>query len=112
MHIELVVLDMAGTVVSDDGLVMRAFEEAATAVGVPAEGEQRDAARQYVLDTMGYSKIDVFTRLFGSDGLAEQANTAFEKAYERFIEGGESNRSPVPPPRRFRHCATPGCGSR
>ncbi|SEH53454.1 phosphonatase-like hydrolase [Mycolicibacterium rutilum] len=88
MHIELVVLDMAGTVVSDDGLVMRAFEEAATAVGVPAEGEQRDAARQYVLDTMGYSKIDVFTRLFGSDGLAEQANTAFEKAYERFIEGG------------------------
>ncbi|MCV7282149.1 phosphonatase-like hydrolase [Mycolicibacterium flavescens] len=86
MRIELAVFDMAGTVVSDDGLVLRSFEEAATAVGVPAEGAERDAARRYVLDTMGQSKIAVFTHLFG--GRAEEANAAFEKAYESLIDGG------------------------
>ncbi|EID09228.1 phosphonatase-like hydrolase [Mycolicibacterium phlei] len=92
MQIELAVLDMAGTVVRDDGLVVRAFEEAATAVGVPADGPERDAARRYVLDTMGQSKIAVFTHLFG-EVRAEEANIAFEKTYERFIETGAS---PIP----------------
>ncbi|HEY5844475.1 MAG TPA: haloacid dehalogenase, partial [Mycobacterium sp.] len=34
--IQLAVIDMAGTTVADDGLVVSAFEAAATAVGVPA----------------------------------------------------------------------------
>ncbi|MGW4479979.1 phosphonatase-like hydrolase [Rhodococcus triatomae] len=89
----LAVLDMAGTTVTDDGLVVRAFDEAATAVGLPAEGPERDEARAYVLDTMGQSKIEVFTALFGTPELAEQANIAFEKAYEEFVDGGIS---PVP----------------
>nr|WP_090343296.1 phosphonatase-like hydrolase [Mycolicibacterium malmesburyense]CRL74226.1 HAD family hydrolase [Mycolicibacterium malmesburyense] len=88
MRIELAVLDMAGTVVSDDGLVVRAFEEAASAVGVPAEGEEREAARRYVLDTMGQSKIQVFKTLFGDDGRAAEANSAFEMAYARHLDGG------------------------
>jgi phosphonatase-like hydrolase len=88
MRTELAVLDMAGTTVRDDGLVIRAFDEAATAVGVPEDGAERDQARQYVLDTMGQSKIEVFRALFGSDDRARQANTAFEKAYEAYIEGG------------------------
>ena len=46
--IQLAVIDMAGTTVADDGLVVNAFEAAATAVGVPASGperEQRPAVR-------------------------------------------------------------------
>jgi phosphonatase-like hydrolase len=88
MRTELAVLDMAGTTVRDDGLVIRAFDEAATAVGVPQDGAERDRARQYVIDTMGQSKIEVFRALFGSDDRAREANTAFEKAYEAYIDGG------------------------
>ncbi len=87
-EIALAVLDMAGTTVSDDGLVIRAFDEAATAVRVPAEGDEREQARQYVLDTMGQSKIEVFRALFGSEDRAQQANAAFESAYEKHIDDG------------------------
>ena len=62
--IQLAVIDMAGTTVADDGLVVSAFESAATTVGVPESGQERDNARQYVLDTMGQSKISVFRALF------------------------------------------------
>src|SRR5258705_434994 len=65
--IQLAVVDMAGTTVADDGLVVSAFEMAATAVGVPESGPERDSARQYVLDTMGQSKISVFRALFGAE---------------------------------------------
>jgi hypothetical protein len=70
--IQLAVIDMAGTTVADDGLVVNAFEAAATAVGVPASGPERDNARQYVLDTMGQSKISVFRALFGPVTTASQ----------------------------------------
>ena len=46
-------------------------------------------ARQYVLDTMGQSKISVFRALFGSEDLAQQANAAFERAYEQLIDEGK-----------------------
>ena len=86
--IALAVLDMAGTTVSDDGLVVRAFDEAATAVGVPADGDEHEHARHYVLDTMGQSKIEVFRALFGTEARAQQANAAFENAYEKHIDDG------------------------
>lgn len=77
---------MAGTTVTDDGLVIRAFDEAATAVGIPADGAEREQARRYVLDTMGQSKIEVFRDLFGTEERAQQANAAFENAYEKHID--------------------------
>ncbi|MCP9623909.1 phosphonatase-like hydrolase [Nocardia otitidiscaviarum] len=83
-QIDLAVLDMAGTTVADGGLVLRAFEEAATAAGIPAEGIEREAARRYVLDTMGQSKIVVFRALLGDENRAQHANQAFEAAYDRF----------------------------
>lgn len=92
--IRLAVLDMAGTTVADDGLVVRAFDEAATAVGLPESGPERDDARRYVLDTMGQSKIVVFRALFGSDERARIANDAFERAYERFVDAGDV--APIP----------------
>lgn len=94
MTIRLAVLDMAGTTVADDGLVVRAFDEAATAVGLPASGPDRDDARRYVLDTMGQSKIVVFRALFGSDERARIANNAFERAYERFVDQGDVSAVP------------------
>ncbi len=88
--IQLAVIDMAGTTVADDGLVVSAFESAATAAGVPESGQQRDDARQYVLDTMGQSKISVFRALFGTEELAQQANAAFERAYSELIDEGRA----------------------
>src|SRR6185436_2573080 len=86
--IQLAVMDMAGTTVADDGLVVSAFDAAATAAGLPESGAEREHARQYVLDTMGQSKITVFRALFGSEELAQQANVEFELAYERLIADG------------------------
>jgi phosphoglycolate phosphatase len=91
--IQLAVVDMAGTTVADDGLVISAFDAAAAAVGVPESGDQRAKARQYVLDTMGQSKISVFRALFGSEDVARQANAAFEAAYEKLID--EGNATPI-----------------
>ena len=89
-EIQLVVVDMAGTTVADDGLVVASFEAAATAAGLPETGPQRAHARQYVIDTMGQSKIAVFRALFGSEDLAQRANAAFEAAYESAIDDGRA----------------------
>jgi phosphonatase-like hydrolase len=88
--IQVVVIDMAGTTVADDGLVVSAFESAATAAGVPESGQERDRARQYVLDTMGQSNISVFRALFESEERAQLANAAFERAYEQLIDEGRA----------------------
>jgi phosphoglycolate phosphatase len=83
-------MDMAGTTVADDGLVVTAFEAAATAVGVAESGVEREQARRYVLDTMGQSKISVFRALFGTEELAQRANAAFERAYDDLIDEGRA----------------------
>ena len=88
--IKLAVIDMAGTTVADDGLVVRSFEAAATAAGLPESGPDREHARQYVLDTMGQSKIVVFRALFGTEDLAQRANAAFEAAYDAEIDDGHA----------------------
>jgi len=84
--IELVVLDMAGTTVRDDGVVERAFGRAAERTGV-AGRMPWDEALDYVRRTMGMSKIDVFTHLAGGDvAAAEAATAAFENAYAELVE--------------------------
>jgi phosphoglycolate phosphatase len=83
--IELIVLDMVGTTVADDGIVERAFALAAERSGI-ATGEGFDAALQYVRDTMGQSKIEVFRVLAeGDEDAAQHANAAFEGAYAEFV---------------------------
>ena len=94
MTIELVVLDMAGTTVLDDGVVEQAFQRAAERTGV-AERMPLAEALQYVRDTMGMSKIDVFTHLAGGDIAAATAATeAFEGAYSEIV--AEQGVSEVP----------------
>jgi phosphonatase-like hydrolase len=87
-NIRLVVLDMAGTTVADGGLVERAFEAAATELGVEPGSADHAEKLDYVRATMGESKISVFRHLFGAEDLAQRANTAFEKAYGDLVDAG------------------------
>ncbi|WP_285115274.1 phosphonatase-like hydrolase [Leifsonia sp. fls2-241-R2A-40a] len=79
--LELVVLDLAGTTVVDDGLVERAFERAAEVAGIGETPDDRAAALAFVRDTMGQSKIAVFRSLTGDEDQAQHANAVFESAY-------------------------------
>ena len=92
MTTELVVLDMAGTTVADDGLVVRAFTAAIETAGVPED--RYPEMLRYVTDTMGQSKITVFRALLEDETRARQANSAFEAAYGKLVEAGEC--TPVP----------------
>ncbi|MGV9857674.1 phosphonatase-like hydrolase [Gordonia sp. NPDC003425] len=88
-HIRLAALDMAGTTVADDGSVLDAFDAATASVGLPTDGDGHTRIRRYVLDTMGQSKITVFRHLVdGDEDRAQQANTAFEKAYDAAVLDG------------------------
>ena len=87
--IQLVALDMAGTTVADQGAVEEAFQVALDAVDLTA-GALREDPAAYVRRTMGQSKITVFTELLGGDRhRAEQANTAFELAFDQAVDRGE-----------------------
>jgi phosphoglycolate phosphatase len=75
--VELICFDMAGTTVNDQGLVLAAFRRTIDELGVA--GEEASAAEAYVVETMGQSKIEVFTELF--DDRAQIANDAFERHF-------------------------------
>ena len=75
----LVCFDMAGTTLLDGGLVLEAFER--TIRDLDVTGDDAQSARAYVIETMGQSKIEVFTVLFG-----DRANDANELFEENFIE--------------------------
>ncbi|MGW4049210.1 phosphonatase-like hydrolase [Streptomyces sp. NPDC004779] len=88
--LDLIVLDMAGTTVADDGLVEAAFTAAAERLG-----EDPATMIDHVRATMGESKITVFRHLFGGDeDRARRANLAFEHAYGELVDGGRI--APVP----------------
>ncbi|WP_405920839.1 phosphonatase-like hydrolase [Streptomyces longwoodensis] len=86
--IRLVVLDMAGTTVADGGLVERAFDSAARALGVEPGSPDHADKLAHVRATMGESKISVFRHLFGDEDRARRANTAFEEAYGALVADG------------------------
>ncbi|MGW9040951.1 phosphonatase-like hydrolase [Streptomyces lydicus] len=86
--IQLVVLDMAGTTVADDGLVERAFDAAARHLGVEPGSPAHTEKLAYVRATMGESKISVFRHLFGDETAARRANAAFETAYGELVDDG------------------------
>jgi phosphonatase-like hydrolase len=77
MSIELICFDMAGTTLNDQGLVLDAFRRTIDELGVA--GDDARLAEAYVIETMGQSKIEVFTKLF--DVRAEAANDAFERHF-------------------------------
>jgi phosphonatase-like hydrolase len=83
--IRLACLDMAGTTVADDGLVLTAFQRALDDIGVRDE-VVRARMTDYVVATMGESKITVFRALLGDEDDAQNANTAFERAYGGLVD--------------------------
>ncbi|KDN82706.1 haloacid dehalogenase [Kitasatospora cheerisanensis KCTC 2395] len=90
----LVVLDMAGTTVADDGLVELAFAAAARSQGVETGSPEHAAMLEHVRATMGESKISVFRHLFGDEDRAQAANLAFEAAYEDLVDQGHCEALP------------------
>ncbi len=86
--IELVCLDMAGTTVSDGGVVERAFTAAVAGAGIAAGTERHAQALAVVRDTMGQAKIEVFRIILGDEDAAQDANAAFERAYAGLLAGG------------------------
>ncbi|HEV3280410.1 MAG TPA: phosphonatase-like hydrolase [Acidimicrobiales bacterium] len=87
--IRMVAFDMAGTTVADTGAVEEAFQQALDAVGITA-GELRHEPQAYIRRTMGQSKLAVFTELLRGDRhRAEQANNAFERAFDQAVTRGE-----------------------
>jgi phosphonatase-like hydrolase len=89
--IDLCCLDLAGTTVSDDGVVEDAFVDALGAVGVTETAPNWHEIMAVVAATMGTSKIDVFRTILEDPERAEEANRAFESAYaERVARGAVS----------------------
>ncbi|MQA94650.1 MAG: phosphonatase-like hydrolase [Streptosporangiales bacterium] len=87
--IRLVVLDMAGTTVADDGLVLEAFTAAMAGHGVFPGEAAHERMLAYVRATMGESKIAVFRELLdGDERRARAANAAFEEAYDALVAAG------------------------
>jgi phosphoglycolate phosphatase len=75
--VELICFDMAGTTVIDNGLVLEAFRR--TIDDLDVTGDEATLAEAYVIETMGQSKIEVFTALFAER--ATVANEAFERNF-------------------------------
>jgi phosphonatase-like hydrolase len=94
MNLEMAAFDVAGTTVKDDGIVVQAFKVAFEKTQPDLWLTQGDQWTQYALDTMGQSKIEVFTALLGDAEKAYQANVAFEEAYVN--EVAEQGISPIP----------------
>ncbi|MFJ1754356.1 phosphonatase-like hydrolase [Kitasatospora sp. NPDC088134] len=93
--VNLVVLDMAGTTVADDGLVELAFAAAARSQGVETGSPEHATMLAHVRATMGESKISVFRHLFGGDEeRAQGANLAFETAYDSLVDEGRCEALP------------------
>ena len=76
--IRLAVLDMAGTTVTDDGMVEESFLAALGSVGIGPDSPELEGKMDYIRATMGRSKIEVFTELLGDPIRAAEANQAFE----------------------------------
>ncbi len=57
---------MAGTTLLDDGLVLEAFRR--TIEDLDVAGDEAERAEAYVIETMGQSKIEVFSVLFDERG--------------------------------------------
>ncbi len=93
--IELAVIDLAGTLVRDDGAVEGAFLDALRTVGEIGDEPVDPAISDTIVGAMGRSKIVVFRELLRDDARAQAANRAFEAAYSARIAAGETTALPT-----------------
>lgn len=94
MAIELVVADMAGTTVRDDGLVEDAFVAALASAGIDRASAEYEDKLAVVRTAMGRPKGEVFAELLGSRDQGARANAAFEQTIGDEIRRGRVR--PVP----------------
>ena len=87
-RLRLAVLDMVGTTITDDGRTEQAMARALLEHGVEPGSTRFESMLGYARDTMGYSKLTVFTHLFDDPRMAESANKVFELAYDELIADG------------------------
>lgn len=113
--VRVAILDMAGTTVADDGVVIDAFHESLADAGVATDSPEFAKAETIVHQTMGQSKIEVFRLILGDESAAQRANGVFEQAYGEHVRAGRV--VPVPDAefvlanlhqRRIRTCLTTG----
>lgn len=81
MTIELVAFDVAGTTFNDNGLVITSFQNAFKRSEPELWSRKANELTQYAIDTMGQSKIEVFTAILGDVERARRAVEEFEDAY-------------------------------
>jgi len=86
-HITVACLDMAGTTVADDGVVLEAFAAAIATQDLPVAAYHQ--AMTDVRSSMGQSKIEVFRRILGDEQTAQGANKAFEDHYAEAVRAGQ-----------------------
>jgi phosphoglycolate phosphatase len=91
-RISVLCLDMAGTTIADADTVINAFAAALASRNLPAA--EFSAGMKYAKATMGYSKIEVFRHILGSEEAAQSANAVFEETYGVSVAAGEL--SPIP----------------
>jgi phosphonatase-like hydrolase len=82
----LACIDMAGTTMRDEGIVLKAFSAALHAVGT--EGEAFEQALQYAHETMGLPKTAVFRELLGQEVLVDKAMAAFDASVLELVGQG------------------------
>lgn len=88
----LACLDMAGTLISDGGVVMRAFQRALERASVT--GRALGNAMEYASETMGQAKSDVFSRILGDPGQVALAMQAFDACVGEAIDAGQMRALP------------------
>ena len=88
--IKLVVFDVAGTTAKDDGLVVKAFREAMIQQGVERDSDELEKMVDYVEETMGQRKMDVFMHLCEGNAIAAAAtHEIFIEQYNNLVANGE-----------------------
>lgn len=83
--LELVVLDLFGTTVIDDGLVERAFARAVEGARLAGTAEEHDRALASARQTMGRPASAVFEGLTDDDDHAQHAGALFESAFAELV---------------------------
>jgi phosphoglycolate phosphatase len=88
----LACMDMAGTVVNDNGVVLEAFRRALVATGI--DGPELAKAMEYAHETMGLPKFVVFRHLLLTDEGVDEALAQFSAAIDDAIAHGRVTEIP------------------
>ena len=85
-RITLACLDLAGTSVTDGGVLERAFADALATQGIVPGTEAYGHSMAKVHAGRGRSKLAIFREVFSDDDRARAANHSFERAYDSIID--------------------------